>query len=216
MPALLFGSIGVLAETSHLQRDAFNDAFREAGLDWHWSEADYRAMLSDAGGRDRIARYADERGEQVNADALHARKTALFQARLEQGVPLRPGIEDAMAAARDKSWQIAFVTTTAPDNVAAILTATGVSPDDFALILNSEVVAASKPDPAPYILALAQLGVSALDCVAVEDNPDGLTAAKAAGISCIAFPGAYHDPDAFAGARVVTDRLSTDMIIPGS
>jgi len=170
MPALLFGSIGVLAETSHLQRDAFNDAFREAGLDWHWSEADYRAMLSDAGGRDRIARYADERGEQVNADALHARKTALFQARLEQGVPLRPGIEDAMAAARDKSWQIAFVTTTAPDK----------------------------------------------DCVAVEDNPDGLTAAKAAGISCIAFPGAYHDPDAFAGARVVTDRLSTDMIIPGS
>ena len=34
--AVLFGSIGTLAETSDLQRDAFNEAFKISGLDWFW------------------------------------------------------------------------------------------------------------------------------------------------------------------------------------
>ena len=36
MKALLFGSIGTLIETSNIQRESFNQAFKEIGLDWHW------------------------------------------------------------------------------------------------------------------------------------------------------------------------------------
>ena len=46
--ALFFGGIGTLLETSELQREAFNAAFREAGLDWHWSIDEYREMLENA------------------------------------------------------------------------------------------------------------------------------------------------------------------------
>ncbi|MFN6978658.1 MAG: haloacid dehalogenase, partial [Gemmobacter sp.] len=88
MRAIMFGSIGVLAETSDMQRLGFNDAFREAGLDWSWSPQDYRAMLRQSGGQDRIARYAAARGVSVDAPALHAAKTRHFLARLAGGVPL--------------------------------------------------------------------------------------------------------------------------------
>lgn len=50
MTALLFGSIGTIADTSELQREAFNAAFLRHGLDWSWDRATYRALLTTAGG----------------------------------------------------------------------------------------------------------------------------------------------------------------------
>ena len=44
--ALLFGSIGTLIESSNIQRNSFNEAFKEAGLDWYWDEQDYKISVS--------------------------------------------------------------------------------------------------------------------------------------------------------------------------
>ena len=41
MKSILFGSIGVLVESSEIQRKAFNEAFKEFGLDWYWNVANY-------------------------------------------------------------------------------------------------------------------------------------------------------------------------------
>ena len=45
MKALLFGSIGTLIETSNIQRESFNQAFKEIGLDWHWDQERYKQLL---------------------------------------------------------------------------------------------------------------------------------------------------------------------------
>src|SRR4051794_17042780 len=79
MSTILFGSISTLADTSELQRRAFNDAFAAYGLDWHWSRDDYVAMLSSNGGAQRIADYASSRGDDVDAAAVHAKKSEIFQ-----------------------------------------------------------------------------------------------------------------------------------------
>ena len=208
MPALLLGSIGVLAETSDLQRQAFNEAFAEAGLDWEWSRDTYAELLRDSGGRDRIASEADKRGETVDADALHARKSTLFQRRLVEGVPLRDGVAQTMEDARARGWKIAMVSGTSVANVDAILAATNLTRADFDVVTDGSEELPRKPDPAIYYLALERLGVAPDATLAVEDNPDGLTAARAAGIDCIAFPGALHDAANFDGAQTVTDRLS--------
>ena len=52
--AMLFGSIGTLAETSDIQRNSFNEAFKISGLDWFWDEDKYRNLLSKSGGTGRI------------------------------------------------------------------------------------------------------------------------------------------------------------------
>ena len=45
MKAVLFGSIGTLIESSNIQRESFNQAFREIGLDWYWDQEDYTKLL---------------------------------------------------------------------------------------------------------------------------------------------------------------------------
>jgi hypothetical protein len=57
MKSILFGSIGALVECSEIQRKAFNSAFQEYGLDWHWNIANYIKMLEEPGGLNRIVEY---------------------------------------------------------------------------------------------------------------------------------------------------------------
>ena len=59
--AILFGSIGTLIETSDLQRESFNVAFKEAGLDWYWDQEDYRLLLKQSGGTKRIEDFAEKK-----------------------------------------------------------------------------------------------------------------------------------------------------------
>ena len=59
MDAILFGSIGTLVETSELQRQSFNLAFREVGLDWYWNTATYCKLITEPGGMKRIKNYGE-------------------------------------------------------------------------------------------------------------------------------------------------------------
>ena len=45
MRAIFFGSIGTMAETSEIQRKAFNKAFKEFGLNWYWNIGNYINMI---------------------------------------------------------------------------------------------------------------------------------------------------------------------------
>lgn len=206
MKALLLGSIGVLAETSELQRAAFNAAFAEAGLDWHWSQTYYKDLLSRSGGAGRIAAEAARRSEAVDVAALHARKSTLFRQRLSGGVPLRPGVAETMQAARNTGNAVALVTTTSAANVAAVLDATGLARTDFDFVLTRADVTRAKPDPQAYTQALDRLGHPPAH--AVEDNPDGLRAALEAGLTCTAFPGALHVSSRFDEAAAIVETLT--------
>lgn len=207
--AILFGSIGVLAETSELQRQAFNHAFAEAGLDWTWSEADYREMLTSSGGRDRVAHHAKACGERVDTAAIHTTKSRHFQALLRrENVAPRPGVAETLAAAH----RAALVTTTSPENVAAILEALrdSIDPALFNVVIDRTQVRASKPDPECYRLALSRLGLTRDDVVAIEDNPPGAEAARAAGVPVVAFPGAMHLDHDFGAVTARVTMLSPD------
>jgi len=66
-----------------------------------------------------------------------------------------------------------------------VLTVTGLS---FDVTVCGEDVRRGKPDPEPYLLAAARLGVPAAGCVVLEDSPTGIAAARAAGCPVIAVP----------------------------
>lgn len=188
MSALLFGSISTLSDTSELQRAAFNVAFTEHGLEWLWEREDYQQMLTTNGGEQRIADYAAQRGEQVDAAAIHASKSRQFRETLD-AVPIRerPGVKDTITAALDAGWKLGLVTTTSPGNVDGILKGLGLTRDQFDVVVDGSLVQAGKPDPASYEYALRELGEDAGHCVAIEDNVGGLAAARAAGVPCVVF-----------------------------
>jgi HAD superfamily hydrolase (TIGR01509 family) len=215
MPAVLFGSIGTVAETSELQRKAFNDAFERHGLDWNWSQDDYKKLLEQSGGEHRIAEFAEARGEEVDAAAVYATKSELYQEALASaGTVIRDGAAQTVADARKGGFKVALVTTTSRQNVEALGAA--VRPEinfaEFDLVVDKSDVAAPKPDAAAYEYALAQLGEDAADCVAVENNLDGVRAAKAAGIAVVAYPGEDNADHDFAAADGRVEELSFDRL----
>ncbi len=73
--ALLFGSIGTLIESSNIQRNSFNEAFKEAGLDWYWDEQEYKILLKKSGGTKRVEDFAEKNNVNVNASQIRNRKT---------------------------------------------------------------------------------------------------------------------------------------------
>lgn len=209
MPALLFGSISTVADTSELQRASFNEAFAAHDLGWEWDRDAYVEMLRSNGGADRIAGYAADRGQDVDAAAVHATKSEIFQRKLaESPVAWRPGALESFQEAKRAGAKVALVTTTSPANVAAVI---GSLPDislgDFDLVVDSSDVDKTKPDPAAYLYALDSLGEQASDAVAVEDNVGGVQAAVAAGVSCVAFPNANTATHDFSAAIRVVDHL---------
>lgn len=210
MAAILFGSISTIADTSELQRHAYNEAFAAHGLDWTWDRDQYAAMLDESGGQDRVASYASSLGQEVDAQAIHQTKSAQFQQHLAEGsVTVRDGVADTVRRAHDAGMKVALVTTTAEANVAALLQAVEPELDrsSFDLVVDSSTVSEPKPDAAAYRFALDQLGEQATDCVAIEDNVGGVRAAAAAELSCVAFPNANTSAHDFGSATTKVDAV---------
>ncbi|MEM6898175.1 MAG: HAD-IA family hydrolase [Pseudomonadota bacterium] len=199
--AVLFGSIGVIAETSDIQRRAYNRAFAEANLTWHWDEDTYRQLLSSSGGKERLARLSHTQGPELTdteIERLHSRKTDLACAEiLETGLGLRPGIMDTIALARHQGAALGFVTSTYRQNIDAILEAAGLSLELFDTIIDRGQLARPKPDPEAYRLALTNLHVHAENAIAIEDTAISAMAAKNAGITTLITPGVFTDRQQF-------------------
>jgi HAD superfamily hydrolase (TIGR01509 family) len=215
MSAILFGSIGTIADTSELQRQSFNQAFKAHGLDWRWEREEYLALLEKSGGQKRIAEYADATGQTVDAEAIHRSKSELFLKNLAASqISPRLGVVETIREAKSKGLKVALVTTTSQDNISSLLQALSpnVQTTDFDLIVDAACVESPKPDQAAYTFALEKLGENPDDCIAIEDNLGGVEAAIAAGIDCVAFPGentAAHD---FGKAQYRSDRLDFNQL----
>ena len=211
--AVLFGAIGTIAETSEIQRQAFNAAFAEAGLDWTWERDAYRDMLESPGGERRIEAYNRARGARIDASAIHGRKTVLFQEAIERGIEARPGVVETIHALREAGIKVAFCTTTDEANVAAILRAVdGLEREHFDFIGHRAMVSKNKPDPEIYLLALERLGVQAPEAVAIEDSPEGADAAAGAGLRTVAFPGMMHVHRSFDSAELAVDTMTPQAL----
>lgn len=214
MKAILFGSIGSLLETSEIQRAAFNEAFQEYGLDWHWSRSDYADLIRQSGGRRRIAQYAESKRQAVDADAIHQAKSKRFRQRMNDGVLCpRNTVEDVITRAMTENVRLAMVTTTSKENVTAVLDAlSDPCRDAFDVIVCRDDVDQAKPSGEAYEVALQRLQLRGSDCLAIEDNVDGVRAASNAIIQCVAFPGQNTIGHDFDGAVMVTDQLDFDQL----
>jgi HAD superfamily hydrolase (TIGR01509 family) len=216
MSAILFGSISTVADTSELQRQAFNEAFEAHDLHWNWTRDDYVAMLGSNGGADRIADYAKVRGDDVDAAAVHSTKSQIFQELLANStVSPRPGVVATVDEAKRNGHKLAFVTTTSLGNINALLSALRphISAEMFDLIVHADSVEQPKPAPAAYEFALQQLGEDANNAVAIEDNVGGVNSAAAAGVRCIAFPNENTIGGDFRAADETVESLDAARIL---
>ena len=119
LKALIFDVDGTLADTEDAHRIAFNAAFADFGLDWHWDRELYTRLLAVTGGQARIRYYLEGAGMEMLDDDkiadMHKCKTGHYVEALQGGrVPLRPGVEDLLREAQDVGLTLAIATTTTP------------------------------------------------------------------------------------------------------
>ena len=203
LQALIWDVDGTLAETERDgHREAFNDAFVAMGLPWRWNVERYGELLSTSGGLERLQRDLAERDDAPRsaverlalARELHRRKNAAYLARIAAGtIALRPGVQRLMQQARDDGVRLAIATTTGRANVDALLSRQlGAEwSDDFAAIVCAEDAPLKKPHPQVYEVALQRLALGGDEALAVEDSPQGVASARAAGVAVLLVRSAY-------------------------
>ena len=219
LKALIFDVDGTLADTeANGHRVAFNKAFAEAGLNWHWSVELYGELLAVTGGKERIFHYIQKYQPQFIAPgevgefiaSLHRTKNGYYADMVAAGdIPLRPGVKRLLLEAQQAGLRLAIATTTSLENVEALLEHS-LDPDAvswFEVIAAGDVVAAKKPAPDIYHYALAALNLPADQCLAVEDSLNGLRSALAANLKTLVTVSDYTRHENFNGAALVVDQL---------
>jgi HAD superfamily hydrolase (TIGR01509 family) len=220
LKALIFDVDGTLADTESAHLAAFNHAFAEQGLDWHWDVVLYTSLLEISGGKERMLHYwkhvhpdmkdIDGSGLRDTIDHLHALKTASYEAAVQGGaVQLRPGVLALIQQAHQQGLRLAIATTTSPVNIAVLLR-NAIGPDWkdlFIVIEDASTAPKKKPHPQVYVQTLTRLGLPSVACLALEDSSNGLRAAVAAGIKTIITPNNFTSHHDFTGALRVLPNL---------
>jgi HAD superfamily hydrolase (TIGR01509 family) len=136
-------------------------------------------------------------------------KIARYRAQVADGtsVPQRTREAVLLAAAHAS---VAVVSGAGRDEVDPVLAAAELA-NAFSAIVTADDVKRGKPDPEGYLRALASLGADAERAVAFEDSEAGVSAARAAGIRCIAVLGTMS-PDRLAGADEIIPQLDAGVV----
>jgi HAD superfamily hydrolase (TIGR01509 family) len=135
------------------------------------------------------AKYLEELiGRPIDRAEALVRRRAQF-AELMATQPLLPGVADCIASARRRGIKLGVASSSTRNWVVGNLSRFGLATEFDAICCREDVVAV-KPDPALYVAVLQGLGIRAKEAIALEDSPNGVLAAKRAGIFCVAVPNA--------------------------
>jgi beta-phosphoglucomutase len=181
---VVFDFDGVIADTEGLHLRAFQDIFERRG--WKLDERDYFDRYLGYDDVGLVVAFGNEHRLGLTAgdiNALVAAKTGLFAGYLEAGAVLFP-TAPACIARLSARFGLAIASGALKVEITSILSTAGLL-SYFPVIVAADDVTECKPAPEPYLKAAAGLGVSASACVAIEDSPAGLAAARAAGMLTI-------------------------------
>ena len=146
----------------------------------------YLGVASDAMWREITANHqasltADELMNQNHAESLR------YFSELDQ-IPVMPNLVDLLEKLQSKNYKMAVASSSTPEIIDLILTKTDLK-KYFRVIVSAQEAGKSKPEPDVFLMAAKKLDIDSENCLVVEDSPNGIKAAKAAGMNCVAYEG---------------------------
>lgn len=183
--AVIFDMDGILLDTETICFKAWYRYSREAKLE-NFEELNRKCMGCNKADTKLIIKQFY--GEDFDADHFLQRTSELFrEIEDEEGIQLMPGTRETLEALKVSGIHLLLATSTRE-----VITRRQLEDlkliQYFDTITCGDMVTHSKPHPEIYSLAASSMNLDVSKCVAVEDSPNGVRSATAAGIKCIMVP----------------------------
>lgn len=182
---VIFDMDGVIIDTEPIHHHAFFTQFAELGIPV--SAAEYASFLGKST-RNVFQVLKQKYGLAQDVEAMVMRKRELFNKSFDEdaSLDLLPGVRVLIEDLRRHDIQLVVASSASKATIARVFDRFGLGPY-FAHRVSGEDFAESKPHPAIFLRAAELAATPVTECIVIEDAANGVAAAKAAGIYCIAY-----------------------------
>ena len=218
--AVIFDMDGVLADSEPLHFVATRDVLARYGIPYGAADAVEFFGTTDP---EMFATLRRRHATLPDPERLTAERTQQVLGLLADGAVPLPGVPGVPRALRSR-YRVALASSSEATIVAATIAGLGLA-DGFDAVVSGFEVPRSKPAPDIFLEAARRLGVRPAACVVIEDSPNGLAAARAAGMIAVAVPSAatarlrldaHHRLDSLVGLETLLAGLGrTTPSMPG-
>jgi beta-phosphoglucomutase family hydrolase len=200
--AVIWDMDGVIVDTAPYHLKAWQEALSRRGV--KFTEADFRHSFGQR--NDTIIRSA--MGEDTSRELIEAisqEKEESFRQRIGQHIQPLPGVIALIKSLQEHGFKMALASSAPIANIELLTRSLGID-SCFQTIISDQDVTKGKPDPQGFELAARKLGVEPTNCIVIEDAVAGVTAAKRAGMHCLAVTNT-HPATSLAAADLIVDTL---------
>lgn len=202
--ALIFDFDGLIVDTESASMTAWAGVLAAYGL--AMPLALWRSVIGGRSSRATILAHMEQHIGPFDPEPV-VRRWSEANLALVAAQPLRAGVADYLRAGATAGLRLGVASSAGGDWVASQLRRVGVR-DYFEVLATCDGRRPAKPAPDVYLAALDTLRVPAREAIAFEDSPHGVSAAKAAGLYCVAVPNSVTEPLSFAHADLVLPSMA--------
>jgi HAD superfamily hydrolase (TIGR01509 family) len=207
--AVAFDLDGILIDTEPVFTEAARRYVEKRGIAF---DSEFMHAIMGAPAAQTLPRFREHFALPESLEAIAAEYTVHFYEVLGNGPgPLMNGVVGLLDRLGQRKVPCSIVTSSGPDFVAQVFGPHGLL-DRFQFVLTCDNVKRGKPCPDVYELAAARFGIDPSDMVVLEDSPNGLRAAKAAGARCIVVPHPLTPLEHLEGADAVVPSLASEEL----
>jgi HAD superfamily hydrolase (TIGR01509 family) len=205
---ILWDMDGVISDSYSLHFAAWQETF--ARRDTEFTRADFTRLF---GTRNDfiIGTVMGRQLPEQDVETMVREKDEVFRRKATGNIKPFPGVLSLLHSLKDRNFKQGLASSAPRENIDLALGELGLT-DIFDCVVAGRDVSESKPSPQIYLLAAEKLQAAPGDCVAIEDSPYGVRAAKAARMKCLAVTNTHPPEELTEADRVVESLQDVDLI----
>jgi len=203
-PIVIFDMDGLMIDSELLQSISFKQMLKNHGVTVR------KKIVQILGVRvvENIETMKKKYGIKENTETLFKEKNKIYSKLLEKKVVPMPGVFTLIQKLEKSGVRLALASSSNYNHICLVLKKLNLE-GCFEIILSGERLKKGKPDPEIYQKTAKKLKAKPQQCLVLEDTQTGVTAAKKAGMKCIAVPNQYTKSQDFFQADLIVESLKS-------